>query len=201
MPDATPVTEVKPTDAPVKTDAAPIDAKPVDVVAVVADAKPADIAPIAPEKYEFTRSDDSRLSDAHVEAIEALAKDLKLPQDQATKLLGVQESAMALYEDTAIEQFQARLKAGDQELKDDPEFGGAKYAATISANSEVLKRYDIGGKLGEKLKASGYDQDPDLRRMFARIAKATQEDQGIHGKSQTTSSNKSRAERMYGTDS
>lgn len=176
-PPATPPVEGAPATPPATP---PVDgAKPPEAQAV-------------PEKYEF-KLPEGIAPDA-AEKFSAIAKDLKLPQAEAQKLVD-----LALARDNAAREAQAaeynKLR-GEwvSEIKTDKDFGGDKFGETIERAKRTLTKF-ADPTFREFLDQSGYGDNPGLIRMLAKMDKAIGEDMIVDGA--PAGSTRSAAEVIY----
>ncbi len=158
--------------------AAPADPAKAADPAVADPAKPAD--PAAPEAYAFTMPDGMKLDDASSAAFTEVAKELKLPQVGAQKLIDL---AAKHTQTVMAKQAEAWDKVrGDwrTEIKADKEFGGEKLGETLERAKRSLTKFG-SPKMTEFLDSVGYGDNPELIRFLAKVDKATSEDEVIDG--------------------
>lgn len=102
-----------------------------------------------------------------VAAAQALAKELNLPSEQAAKVLAHHKALAAA--DAA--RWTAETETWSQQVRDDPEIGGANLDASMGAARALLKEY-APPELLKDLATTGYGSHPGLVRFVARVAKA-----------------------------
>ena len=112
-----------------------------------------------PEKYEFDAGDD-----AYNERVGKVARELKLTQKQASKLIDAEVEAS---EDYIVSMAQKWV----EEAKADPEIGGKNFVATTRAARAVFDKYAENGELRRVLAYSGITNHPAFLKMFAHIAR------------------------------
>lgn len=128
---------------------------------------------------------------ALAEKVTALAKDMKLDQAGAQRLYDAQATLLdAKYAEAAdhVKQWKAQSAA-------DPEIGGEK-AATVAVDMEAAITKFGSPHLKALLEATQLDAHPEIRRMFAKVGRLTQEDSSVRAP-QTAAPPASMAARMY----
>lgn len=128
---------------------------------------------------------------ALAEKVTALAKDMKLDQAGAQRLYDAQATLLdAKYAEAAdhVKQWKAQSAA-------DPEIGGEK-AATVAVDMEAAITKFGSPHLKALLEATQLDAHPEIRRMFAKVGRLTQEDTNVRAP-QTAAVPASMAARMY----
>ncbi len=150
-----------------------------------------------PEAYaEFTVPEGVQLDPTMVTEFQATAKDLKLSQAQAQKLVDLQSKAVK----AQVEQI-ATIRTGWQAAaKADKELGGATYDANLAV---ALKGIEAHGtpELQEFLRATGVSQHPEMIRLFYRLGKLVAEDDGAGSGGRGTANaggRKTLGNRLYG---
>ncbi len=149
-----------------------------------------------PEKYEWTAPEgfEGELDQATLESFEPVARELGLNQEQANKLVALHAESLQKQSQAAMEQHSQQMEAWQNDLKNDPEFGGAKFDANVKAAQKAVEQFGSPG-LKEALEESGLGNHPELVRTFAMIGKAISEDGFIPGGK--SSGPRSAAEVMY----
>jgi hypothetical protein len=132
-----------------------------------APAKPADLAIKLPEG----RKGNQKFIDGYL----ARAKELGYTQEQAQGMADYFFTA----ETTEAKGWESALKAhsekNDATLKADPEWGGAKYDATVKAADSSLKQFFSEG-FTKSMQDLGMHNDPDFRKGLALIRSLIAED-------------------------
>lgn len=125
-------------------------------------------APAIPESYDFKKPDGYKGVDADIARVQGMAKAGKLTAEQAQALFEA-DAANIAEQDAAIERETAQTRADNiAALKADPEFGGPKYAESITRADQALAILDPKGELLAELKQFGLEHHPNLVRAFAR---------------------------------
>ncbi|MHC8403596.1 hypothetical protein [Pseudomonas sp. TMB3-21] len=183
-------------------------AAPAVAPAVTAPAEPAATAPAAteppaeatkpagaPEKYEF-KAPEGYVPDAQLLAgFESLAKELNLPQDAAQKLMEFDAKRLASSQDAAAADQKAQVEAWIGELKQDKDFGGANFDASVKVAQKAMADFGTP-ELRQMLDASGLGSHPEVVRFFHRVGKGLGEG-SIHKTTTEQPAERSLAERMY----
>lgn len=175
---AAPAAEVKPAapaDAPAAAPAAPVEVAGLLGAAPAAPAAPVE-APAPTISIQFPEGVEA--DSAVLGQFQTLAADAKLDQAAAQKIadLGV---AMVQKQAEAIgKAWQDQRAAWVEGLKADPDWGGAKFGATVEDANRALRQFGDAELLAD-LKDLGLDTHPGLVRAFARVARATAEDRSI----------------------
>lgn len=151
----------------------------------------------APEKYEdFTFPEGMKVDPGMLDKFTGMAKDLNLPQTKAQELMDMASEHAKLLAGQQQEQWAEIREGWVKDLKEDKEFGGDKFNETCDRARRVLKKYG-SEKLADFLESTGYGDNSELIRTFARIDKATGEDKVVDG-GPSGESNMSLAEKIYG---
>lgn len=138
--------------------------------------------PEVPEKYEWNKPEgfEGELDQAAIEQFEPIAKELGLTQEQADKLVGIHAESLQKFQQQAAEQHSQQMEAWTNELKQDPEFGGANFDANLKSAQKAVKQFGSEGLI-KALDETGMGNHPDLVRTFAMIGKAISEDGFVSG--------------------
>ncbi len=131
----------------------------------------------APEKYEFTQPDGQQFDSAVLAAYSEIAKELKLPQAHAQKVI-----------DKVAPVIQARQAEHLAQVKQDwaaaatidKEFGGDNLQINMSAAKKALDAFGTP-ELKGLLEETGLGNHPEVIRMFYRAGKAIQQDTVVMG--------------------
>lgn len=156
-----------------------------------------------PETYEaFKVPEGVEMDEALLAEFAPLAKELGLTQDQAQKLVDLQ-TKMALGEDTARSEMlnkaleKQRNDWADQ-VKNDPEIGGAKFDATIATATKAVSTF-FGDDFRTLLNESGIGNHPALIKGLHKIGLAISEDKMVlPGTDATVTDDKRAADVMFG---
>jgi hypothetical protein len=171
---AAPAVEVKPAAPATAPAAAP---EPAGLLGA-APAAPAEAPAAAPAAVSIVLPEGVEADGEVLGQFQALAGEAKLDAKQAQKIadLGV---AMVQKQAEAIgKAWQDQRAAWVEGLKADPDWGGAKFGATVEDANRALRQFGDAELLND-LKDLGLDNHPGLVRAFARVARATAEDRSI----------------------
>lgn len=148
------------------------------------------VAPSAvPEKYEFSSKDGVTLDASFVEALTPTLKDAKVSAE------GFQKIAQGFV--TAQMQAIAKVsEANKAAIMQDPELGGANWAATAQSVNRALE-WGTTAQERALLEQLGVGNNPGLVRMFKRIGDSLKNDTPLTGKPDSVQP-KSLADRIYG---
>ena len=125
----------------------------------------------APEKYEFDFPEGMAIDDASLETATTLFKEMGLSQENASKLVALQTGLIERLTDAGTEQ----TSAWAEESKNDKEFGGDKFEATIRGARVLLAQYGSDG-FTTFLEQSGAGNHPEFIRFLNNIRGAFSED-------------------------
>jgi len=140
--------------------------------------------PQAPESYNLTMPEGSKLGETAVADISELAKSMGLSNENAQALLNGRNETLNGFLETEKTQWTAEQAKWADEQRADPEIGGqggAEYDANLAMANQVISKFG-SEKLVADLKRTGMGNYPELVRAFVRIGKAmTAEDDVILG--------------------
>lgn len=152
--------------------------KPEEVKPDAAEKKPE--APKAEElKLELPK--DSRLDPKDVEQTLALAKEHGLNQKQAEAALERQHVAVQAHHDRLLSDHEKRVTGWAEELKNDPEFGGANFLENSKDAQMALTKLFPKLTASGKLDVTGFGNDPDLVKDLAALGKLIKNDKTVFG--------------------
>lgn len=134
-------------------------------------------APVVPEKYEFQFADGEQVDPKVVDAYSAVAKDLKLSQADAQKML---EKMVPAFRDSLTEQQTQAAQAWAEASKTDKEFGGPSMDANLAVAKQALEAFG-SPELRALLEKTGLGNHPEVIRMFYRAGKSIQTDRLVTG--------------------
>lgn len=148
----------------------------------------------APEKYEFNMPEGVTLAKETLGKFEGLAKELNLSQDKAQKLVDLAlDHTKNLVEDQAKQWGEIR-EGWVNDLKNDKEFGGDKFPETCERAKRTLRTFG-SESFFSFLESTGFGDNGELIRMFAKIDKHIGEDKLVDGA--YTGPKKSAADLLY----
>lgn len=141
---------------------------------------------------------DSKLVQADVDRVAAIARERGLSKEQAEVMLKTQSDAVEAYEARLQEGFKAKRAEWVKTVQDDKDLGGANLAATQKNAQRVIDTF-MDTELRTFLKDSGYGDHPFMVRFLNKVGKAMAEDKALGGGGGGGGGNKSPADVLYGT--
>jgi len=156
-----------------------------------------------PETYaDFVMPEGVEVDAAMLTEFSTVAKELGLTQAQAQKLVDLQTKAATAGETGRQTQLEAALQAQSDawvnEIKNDPELGGAKFDATVSTAVKAISTF-FGDDFRALLNESGIGNNPALIRGMYKIGAAISEDKMvIPGSDASATEEPSAAKAMFG---
>lgn len=167
-----------------------------DDAATQADAKtePAQDAPLTYADFSFPEGvevDAETLSEA-----QALLGELKLPQDQAQRLVDFYAGKIRQFGGAQAENWVKLNEKWVSDFKADREIGGDRIQDTVAAATRAMDRFGTPG-LREALAMTGAGNHPEVIRFVARVGRATAEDRFVVAAGASAGSSRSAAEVLY----
>lgn len=162
--------------------------------------KPAESAKADDAPYELALPKDAKLDADAAKAIAEWAQKQGISKDAAQALLDRENEMVAAAAQARQERDDATLKAWQQELEQDPEFGGEKLKAAAEAGKRVIERFggsDKGKEVKDFLDATGLSWNPIMVRLMARIGAAMADDKFVTSTHATTAKPKSLGDALY----
>lgn len=139
----------------------------------------APVVPVVPEKYDF-KVPEGYYDPAVADRVSSVAKDLKLPQEAAQRLLDVAAAEVTAYKAQSAANTDRIVAGWETTSKADKEIGGVDYEKNVGLAQAALKKFGTEALL-KGLSDSGFGNHPELVRTFMRIGKAMKEDDFIGG--------------------
>lgn len=155
-----------------------------------ADAAKDEVKTDAEINYEFKAPEGIELAQADLDEFKSIAKDLKLPQEAAQKLVDL----AAKREQARAEGFANQVTAWADQVKADKELGNPENLALAQKAVETFGTTELRGLLN----STGMGNHPEVVRAFLKIGKAISEDK-IVGSQGSASAQRSPADILYGT--
>lgn len=146
--------------------------------------KPAGDESVVPEKYDLKKPENSLLSDAHLEALAAHAKEQGLSQEQAQTLLERDESAAQAGVQAMQDRAAQLSKQWLDQAKADPEIGGDKFEESVTLANRALEELFPGIEIRKFMDASGFGNHPSILKGFTKIGKMLQPEKIVQATSQ-----------------
>lgn len=172
-------------DAKAKTDA---DAKALADAEAAKKTKEGD-----PAKVEDVKDDKAKTEEAPIEykdftlpegfevdadvskSFKEAAKELKLTQEQAQKLVDMQTSLATKQSKVAQEQWAGVQKDWREKAQSDKEFGGKEFQANIGVAKKALEKYGTK-EFKDAIESTGMGNHPELIRFLYKVGKSISED-------------------------
>lgn len=130
----------------------------------------------APPPYELTAPEDYPINAGALQGLNDMCKTANLDEAQGKAVMaymrGNYATAMAAQREGMRDQ--ARQWIG--EFQADSEFGGDRFDASLADARKALATFDTGGAVGRMLTETGYGNNPEVLRIFARVGRALGED-------------------------
>ena len=155
------------TDTPAEGTAPAVDAK-------VEDAKPAQAE--APESYEFVMPEGVELDEKSAVEFSEIAKELKLPQEQAQKIVDLSAKRVQ----GQVDAHRTLVDGWATSVKTDKEIGGDKLPESLAVAKKSLETFGTQ-ELKNLLTTSGLGNHPEVVKLMYRVGKAISEDRFIVG--------------------
>ena len=133
--------------------------------------------PVVPEKYEFKAPDGREFDQGVLEQFSEVAKELKLTQDGAQKVIDKLSNAIA---EKQANTMKAASEQWIQSVNADKEIGGAKLNENLSVAKKALETFGTP-ELRTLLNESGLGNHPEIIRAFFKAGKAISEDRMVSG--------------------
>lgn len=146
--------------------------------------KPADDKPVeedkepeikAPEKYEFKMPEGVELDQGMLDKVEPIFRELDLSNEQASKLTEAYAAQVQEANDQMINNWNQQQTQWAEDLKKDPEFGGANFDTNVEVAKEAIARFG-DDDLKQALNETGMGNHPAFVKLFNRIGKSISED-------------------------
>lgn len=148
----------------------------------------------APEKYEFQAAEGVELDAEALKDFEPVARELKLTNEQAQKLVDAYPKILEGVQQRQAEAWQQTTEQWAADVNADKEIGGDKLTANLSVAQRALDQFGTP-ELKEYLNSTGLGNHPDLVKTFVKIGKAMSEDGMVDSSNQ---GQRSAAEVLYG---
>lgn len=155
------------TDTPAEGTAPAVDAK-------VEDTKPAQAE--APESYEFVMPEGVELDEKSAVEFSEIAKELKLPQEQAQKIVDLYAKRVQ----GQVDAHRTLVEGWATSVKTDKEIGGDKLPESLAVAKKSLETFGTQ-ELKNLLNTSGLGNHPEVVKLMYRVGKAISEDRFIVG--------------------
>ena len=133
----------------------------------------------APDQYEaFKMPDGVEVNEELMGEFSGIAKDLNLTQDQAQTLVDLQTREMQKMMQAQVDSWNATRDEWVTNSKNDSEFGGANFEASIATMSKAIDAFG-GDAFRNVLDETGMGDHPEILRFIYKVGLAVGEDR-IH---------------------
>lgn len=149
-------------------------------------------APEVPEKYDLKAPEGVELDTAAVEEFTAIAKELKLSQDDAQKLAGIavkMQQRQAEAHVNTVRQWEAESRA-------DKEFGGDAFEPNLAVARKAIDTFGSPA-LKDMLNATGLGNHPEVLRAFYKAGKAISESTFVQSGARAPTGTRDPAKALY----
>ena len=150
--------------------------------------------PVVPEAYTFDMPEGVELDSVAAGEFSVVAKDLKLTQEQASKLVPV---AVAMQQ-RAAEKHAATVKEWSEAVTTDKELGGEKLAATLATCRKTVDTFGTPA-LKSLFESTGLGNHPEFVRFTHKIGLQLSEGSFIRGGNTSPADQSTKESRMYPT--
>lgn len=161
---------------------------------------------VVPEKYDLKAPEGFQLDEVLLAEFEPLAKELKLSNEGAQKLV---ETMMPKIVNQIVENHQRQwtetVESWVGEIKSDKEIGGDGLKSSTEAAEKALAKFGtpglsalLGHRTEQNPKGLGLGNHPELVRVFARIGKAMADDTFHNSNSGASGEGKAAADVLFG---
>lgn len=162
-------------------------------------AKPGDpVSPTpAPADYDLKAPVGSLVSAEEAKTLTEKAKKAGLSKEQAEGLLNERVEAKQALRESQDKELAAARVMWAEEAKNDPVYGGEKFAESAEKARRVVDRY-ASPELKKMLDQTGMGNNPYVFRFMATIANVLSEDQLVRGQTGSSTRDIPPEERLYG---
>jgi hypothetical protein len=145
--------------------------------------------------YAFIFEGDVDVDATSLEDLKALAKDLKLPLDQAQRIADLGQKQAQRWLQAQEQAIQDATAQWIEQVKTDKELGGEAFNANLATAKTALTRFG-SPELTKLLDESRLGNHPEVIRFFHRVGKALGDDTLVPG-GRTTNRPANPAQRLY----
>lgn len=146
--------------------------------------------------YTLTAPEGYPISEGALKGLNEVCKSANLNEEQANAVMAYMHGNYTTAIAAQQEAIQAQAKTWIGEFKADKEFGGDKFDASVADAQRALATFDKSGTVSKMLAETGYGNNPDVLRIFARVGRALGEDQ-LAGNGGGGAEDKPLGERLY----
>ena len=148
----------------------------------------------APESYDLQTPEGMEVDQKLMEQFEGIARDANLTNEQANKFATMYAERVQAMNEANSQAWTTMQEGWVNDLKNDSEFGGQKFAANVEIARSAVVQYG-GEDLATALKDLGMDNHPQLVKAFYKVGTAISEDTAVT--SSDIGGNKSNAQSLY----
>lgn len=137
----------------------------------------------APKEVEYTefKLPEGFVADPEVTTeFKTAAKELKLTQEQAQKLVDMQTKLVTKQDKAIQDQWKATQDEWRSKSESDKEFGGKDFKANVGIAKTALDKFGTP-ELKAAINSTGMGNHPELIRFFYKVGKAISEDKVVPG--------------------
>lgn len=146
--------------------------------------------------YTLTAPEGYPISEGALKGLNEVCKTANLNEEQANAVMAYMQGNYTSFVAQQQEAMQAQAKTWIGEFQADKEFGGDKFNASVADAQRALATFDKSGTVSKMLAETGYGNNPDVLRIFARVGRALGEDQ-LAGNGGGGAEQKPLEDRMY----
>lgn len=146
--------------------------------------------------YTLTAPEGYPISEGALKGLNEVCKSANLNEEQANAVMAYMQGNYTSFVAQQQEAIQAQAKTWIGEFQADKEFGGDKFNASVADAQRALATFDKSGTVSKMLAETGYGNNPDVLRIFARVGRALGEDQ-LAGNGGGGAEQKPLEDRMY----
>lgn len=129
--------------------------------------------------YTLTAPEGYPISEGALKGLNEICKSENLNEKQANAVMAYMKGNYTTFMAQQQEAMQAQAKAWIGEFQADKEFGGDKFDASLADAKRALATFDESGTVSKMLNETGYGNNPEVLRIFARVGRALGEDKLI----------------------
>lgn len=129
--------------------------------------------------YTLTAPEGYPISEGALKGLNEVCKTANMNEEQAKAVMAYMQGNYTSFVAQQQEAMQAQAKAWIGEFQADKEFGGDKFNASVADAKRALAIFDESGTVSKMLNETGYGNNPEVLRIFARVGRALGEDKLI----------------------
>ena len=126
--------------------------------------------------YTLTAPEGYPISEGALKGLNEVCKSANLNEEQANAVMAYMHGNYTTAMQNQQTAMQEQAKQWIDDFRADKEFGGDKFDASLADARKALATFDAGGTVSKMLIETGYGNNPDVLRIFARIGAALGED-------------------------